>query len=511
MSRIDVAALAALSLMPVAAIAQEPIDIGSRLELFVDDLLIEEMGGGAELELHHPRREEIAFRTDAPWEGNASTYQSVFFDDGVYRMYYRGGHYLHSGGAAEELGEHPWVLCYAESDDGIHWRRPELGIVEYDGSSANNIILDEAMVASIGGDPAHTAVFRDDNPDCPEEERYKIIIVGSEPTGLYYLVSEDGLHFRIGSPEPIQTIGAFDSQNLAFWDPVREEYREYHRGFRDGVRDIMTATSPTIGSFPEPRWLEYPGAPAQHLYTNQIQPYYRAPHIFVGFPARYTDRGWLDSLHDLPGRKERLSRSEAAGRFGTAITDALFMSSRDGVTFHRWSEAFIRPGPRQRESWTYGDNYPFWGVLETASPLEDAPDELSLYASEGYWVGTDTAFRRYSLRIDGFVSVAAPFAGGDIVTKPLVFDGGALAINAETSGAGGIQVELQTVGGDPIPGYSLDDCPEILCDSLRHIVRWTGNEGDLRELSGQPIRIRFVLRDADLYSMQFVPFSEPVW
>ena len=487
--------------------AQEPIAIGSRLELMVDDFLIESMSGEARLRLHQPARREIVFRTDAPWEGNASAYQSVFRDGELYRMYYRGLHYRNSGPPAQALDEHPWFLCYAESDDGVQWRRPELGIFEFNGSTANNIILTPEFLADIGGDPAHSATFKDANPDCPPDEQYKTVILGSKPRGLFALKSADGIHFSLMSNEPIMTEGAFDSQNLAFWDPVRREYREYHRGFNQGVRDIMTSASNDFLRFLKPEWLHWPDAPTEHLYTNQIQPYYRAPHIFVGFPMRYTDRGWSEPMLALPGLEERMVRAKSSRRYGTAVTDALFITSRDGLTFKRWPEAFIRPGPRQRESWVYGDNFVFWGMVETESHLEDAPREISLYATEGYWEGADTAVRRYTLRLDGFVSANAPLPGGELVTKPLVFNGGNLALNLETSGAGGVQVEVQDAEGNAIEGYTLAECPPIFGDDLRHIVRWEHESGDVRGLAGKPIKLRFALNDADLYSFQFVPYE----
>ncbi len=292
-----------------------------------------------------------------------------------------------------------------------------------------------------------------------------------------------------------------------FWDPVAEVYREYHRSFADGVRGIMTATSPDILHFPEPQWLQYEDSPHEHLYTNQVQPYYRAPHVLMGFPMRYVDHGWTPAAVALPGLDERLIRAESSRRYGTAVTDALFMTSRDGLTFRRWREAFIRPGPRTRESWVYGDNFIFWGMVPTPSDTEDAPDEISLYATEGYWEGPGTSVRRYTIRADGFVSAAAPATGGEFVTKPIIFNGGCLALNAETSGAGGIRVEIQDPSGTPIPEYALDDCRPIVCDSLRHIVRWQYVGADLRELAGQPVRLRFELADADLYAYQFVPWD----
>ena len=160
----------------------------------------------------------------------------------------------------------------------------------------------------------------------------------------------------------------------------------------------------------------------------------------------------------------------------------------------------------------YGDNFVFWGLVETKSDTEDAPDEISLYATEGYWEGTSTSVRRYTLRVDGLVSAHANLNGGEFVTKPLTFDGGNLALNMETSGAGGVQVEIQDAQGQPIEGYRLEDCPETMGDSLRHVVRWRGRGGDVRALAGKPVRLRFVLKDADVYALQFVAYApEPEW
>jgi len=490
------------SLLPAA----KPVDIGSRRELFVDHYLIERLDR-VRLELHRPVRREVVFRTDAAWEGNGSAYQSVFPDGDRFRIYYRGGH--HPNSKAYETAKNSWeTLCVAESKDGIHWTRPELGIVEFQGSKKNNLILDKAMVSEIGGSPAHTAVFKDTNPDCPDSERYKIIIVGSKPRGLYLMVSANGTHFRLKSNKPFTTQGAFDSQNLMLWDSVGGTYREYHRAFDEGVRGIMTAASKTPDSFPKPQWLKYPGAAEQALYTNQIQPYFRAPHIFMGFPMRYNDRGWSPSMTELPGLEERQYRAKQHPRYGTTVTDAAFMTSRDGVTFHRWGEAFIRPVPARKDTWVYGDNFVFWGMIQTRSHLEGAPDEISLYATEGYWEGTFTSFRRYTLRMDSFVSAQAPLKGGKLLTKPLKFDGSQLEINFSTSAAGSVRVEIQDGAGKPVPGCTLADCNEQFGDQLDRIVSWKSGT-DVSQLSGKTVQLLFELKDADLYAFQFTNEDRP--
>lgn len=481
--------------------ADDPIDIADRRELLVDQYLIDRLDG-VHLELHRPVRREIVFRSDAPWEGNGSAYQSVFHDGDGFRMYYRGGH--HPASRAYEQHKSSWeTLCVAESDDGIHWTRPELGLVEFQGSTKNNLVLDQSMVSDIKGSPAHTAVFKDRNPDCPADERYKIVIVGRNPKGLYLLVSGDGYRFRLRNRKPFATEGAFDSQNLMFWDPVKKTYREYHRQFDQGVRGIMTATSKEPGTFPKPQWLEYPDATEQALYTNQIQPYYRAPHILIGFPMRYNDRGWSRSMKQLPGLDEREYRAKKHPRYGTTVTDAAFMTSRDGVTFHRWGEAFIRPGPAQKDSWVYGDNFIFWGMLQTKSHLAGADDEISLYATEGYWEGSSTSFRRYTLRQDGFVSASAGWKGGRLLTKPIVFDGNQLELNFATSAAGAVRVEIQDAEGTPLEGYSLGDCPEVFGDTIRRTIVWNQHGSNVSSLSGKPVRLLFELKDADVYSFCF--------
>jgi len=92
-------------------------------------------------------------------------------------------------------------------------------------------------------------------------------------------------------------------------------------------------------------------------------------------------------------------------------------------------------------------------------------------------------------------------------TRPLVFEGKALVINFATSAAGSIQVEIVEADGSAIPGFALSDCPEIYGDSIEEVVQWKGGT-DPSSLQGRPVRLRFVLRDADLYSMRFRPDVE---
>ena len=125
-----------LLIAPVLTQAQEPIEIGTRRELFVDGHLIDKLAG-AQRRLHHPLPREIAIVHNAPWEGAGSGYHSVIRDGALYRMYHRGSALGVTDGRLKIGGQ---VYCYAESRDGIHWTKPDLGLFEYNGSKQNNII-----------------------------------------------------------------------------------------------------------------------------------------------------------------------------------------------------------------------------------------------------------------------------------------------------------------------------------------------------------------------------------
>ena len=135
-----------------------------------------------------------------------------------------------------------------------------------------------------------------------------------------------------------------------FRDSVKQVYREYHRDFRNG-RGIRTSSTTDFMKWPKSRFLEYEPGRVSQLYTNQISPCYRAPHIYLGFPKRYIDRGWTESTRRLPNFEWRQLRGLVSTREGTALTEGMFMNSCHGENFHVWPEAFIRPGLRRKDNW----------------------------------------------------------------------------------------------------------------------------------------------------------------
>ena len=177
------------------------------------------------------------------------------------------------------------------------------------------------------------------------------------------------------------------------------------------------------------------------------------------------------------------------------------MSSRDGYHWHRFLEAFVRPG-RDARNWLNRNN------LLAAGTVLTAPDELSLYMLRNY-KAPSLYLERMVLRTDGFVSMHAGHGGGEFVTKPLVFEGSNLVLNFATSAAGSIHVEIQDAQGQVLPSFGLVESPLIWGDEIEYVVRWerdlaaTTSDDPLRRIAGKTVKLRFVMKDADLYSIRF--------
>jgi hypothetical protein len=455
----------------------EALQLGSRRELFVDHFLIEKMEG-TQLKLHEPHREGVALKFDQPWEGGFSGYTTVIRDGEVYRMYYRG---LPSAGKDEAPTA---VTCYAESKDGIVWTKPKLRLFEVRGTLDNNIVLTNAPFAH------NFSPFLDERQSAGSGERYKAL-AGLSPGGLHAFKSADGIHWSAMQAEAVFTKGMFDSQNVAFWSPSEQQYLCYFRTVKkvgEGYRWISRTTSKDFLHWSEPVEMEFGDTPPEHFYTNGTHPYYRAPHIYIALAKRF-----FPTKAALPAEQAKTLVGNPGYR--VASSDSIFMSTRGGSHYERaFLEAFIRPGP-SLEDWVARDNTPALGVV----PGNER--EIFIYRMSHYAQPT-SQMTRYSLRMDGFISVNAPYSGGELVTKLFTFSGNKLEINFATSAAGGIRVEIQDENGKPINGYALKDCSEMIGDQISRTVSWSvGSE--LGGLAKKPMRLRFSMKDADLYSFKF--------
>lgn len=458
------------------------MDIADRRELFVDYELIEKLEG-ARLKLHHPRPENVALRYDDPWATNGG-YVTVIKDGDTYRMYYKG---VSRPDADNADGQY---TCYAESSDGIRWEKPELGLFEVEGTRKNNVV-------HFGNGPTshNFSPFLDTKPGIPAAERFKAI-AGTKETGLLTYHSQDGVHWTAYDRPPMQPATApetrYDSQNVGFWSVHENRYCCYFRVFIDGIRTIARTTSPDFVTWTEPVLMSFGNTPMEHLYINQTHPYFRAPHIYVSLPARFM--AGRKVLSDDEGAQFEIKHHRGVG-YWQDCAEAVFMTSRGGNRYHRtFMEGFVRPG-LDRRNWASRCNYPALGVVPTGE------GEMSLYVGRHNQQPT-THLQRLSLRYDGFSSVNAPYSGGEVVTKPLSFAGSRLVLNYATGAGGHIDVEMLDADGRRIPGFGGADAARLIGDEIDRTVDWKSGSS-VAKLSGEPVKLRFSLKDADIYSFRF--------
>jgi hypothetical protein len=508
--------------------ASEPINIGSRLEPLMDEYLINQRMGSLELKLHSPVRHRDAIVLDRPWEGNTSSYATVLKHEDTFFFYYRGSGLMLTEGKVGST--HMATTCVMTSKDGIHWTRPDLGFVKRKGWENNNIILtyDPGVAINYSNLDAGNDLLSgkkvkftgavhnftpmvDPNPDCKPEARFKAL-GGHDHRLLYAFKSPDGIHWSMIQEEPVILDGMLDSQNLAFWDPVQKCYYAYYRAFKNRKgdtrkldqkkdfdhmdRDVKFATSKDFMRWTGGQWIHWRPDRMTQLYTSQIQLYPGAGHLRIGFPMRYVpNRGLYSKLN------ERIAKSSRY--YASVYTDTGLITSRDGRSFNVWPEALLRPGPSD-ENWFYSFGSTSLNLFETPSQYPDGPSEWSFYVlDQGAWFGNGVRYSRYSIRKDGFVSASSPMAGGSFVTRPIIFTGNALRINFETSANGSVRLELQGPDGAPLRGLSLADCPPLFGNSVAYTVRWNSN-ALLADYAGKPVRLKVELRDADLFTIQFV-------
>ncbi len=474
--------------------AEEPISIGSRRELFTDKVLIEKLSG-ASLRMHSPQPAGVALKFDQPWEGRFSAYITVIHDEAAkkFRMYYRGN----TGFADGTTGE---CTCYAESADGIRWTRPKLGLHAIDGSKDNNV-----MLANMPPFTHNFAPFLDRRAGVPADEHYKTLAgLGGKFGGLSAFASGDGIHWRKMQDAPVITKGAFDSQNVSFWSEAEQCYVAYFRIFTGGgtdektwqpkgVRWVSRATSKDFIHWSDATPMTSDQPLFDHIYISQTQPYFRAPHLYISTAARFMQgKAVLDA-------EQKAQVADDTKKYAALIQDcseAVLMTSRAGSTKYdrTFMEGFVRPGLDFR-NWTSRSNYPACGLVQTGAA------ELSMFVEQHYGQ-TSAQLQRFTLRLDGFASLHADYAAGEMITKPLTFTGKDLRLNLSTGAAGSVTVEIQDAGGQPVPGFTIADCQTITGDSLDRVVTWKG-AADVSSLAGKPIRLRWVLKDADVFAFRF--------
>ena len=484
-----------------------------------DSTVIDTQETTADLYVGEPIKKECVFTANSPWEGGSIGYANVFKDGDTYRMYYLGKHSVTKNGSAQNLSQatpekttiviNNMCVCYAESKDGLRWEKPNLGLCEYKGSTQNNILLRSVDLPEEGNFFDNFFAFKDENPTCPENERYKALTYHH----LYQLagwVSADGLRWTRKAVFDVK--GHFDTLNVCFFNHKTGKYNAYVRSFHDipadgdlnrGKRDVQFIQSDDFLHWSIPKRISFGDQEDYPLYTNNIMPYYRNPNILIGFPTRYVERFcWTNAFEELCGKEARLERMKNHPRFGLTLTDCVFMSSRDGKRFTRIDEALFSPEIETPNNWGYSECYPIYHLLET--PADDGVNkEISLFMPirdiVTYFNGKDmlpTQLYRYTLRVDGFAYYKGKYAKAQVVTKPFTFNGNELRVNFSTSARGGMWVILRDEDGNEIRS----------CEYVGNSIgkRIVFDDGKVQDFLGKAVTLTFILCDAKLYAFEFI-------
>jgi len=475
------------------------IDVGSKKQIFLDGLFLDSQDH-VRLTMHKPYRDgQILIKPDRPWEmdpeGNEeriSLYSCVRKEDGRVRIWY---------GSCRGVGMSEIRVAYAESEDGIHFLKPKLGLHEVDGSKENNIVLPGPRIAG-------AAVWVD--PKAPPEHRYKTqtkVYPPGQREKLEMHSSPDGIHWKLFA-EP--KVGHIDTQNIILWEPsvgrylfftrfweknldLNKRYRTVRRLESD---DLVTWENEKPIMVPDDRdWSIHPrsgvsGRPPVDFYGGAVFKYEEADQAYLMFTQSYWH--WMDW-------------GEAG--LGPATIDVQLAVSRDPEHFERIGgrSAFIGLGPEGRFDsrfiWAMpnpirmGDE--LW-IYYVASNRDHSKSKILDPAAEKDMSGIGRAV----LRLDGFVSVDADYRPGRFTTPPLRFQGNHLELNIDAAGGGSVRVELLDENREPIKGFGKDEAIPIARNSVRMPVVWKGNP-DLSALAGRTVRMRFHMTNASLYAFQF--------
>jgi len=480
--------------------------IGTRRELFWDDYMVDTELTTAEYREHELIERGPCFTCSEEYDGGESKPQKIVKWGDGYRIYYEAYNMYPNGrdGGRDFMNRRLGVI---ESKDGVNWTAPILNEVEYKGSKANNLAI--SCPASYIDNP---------DPNAPSEKKYITVRhrdLCDGHNGMFVYFSPDGVNFTEGPMVVRWKQQCFDADNKIRYNAERGVFQVYFRAFHSfedrsrewwvshkmGIRDIRYTESTDLEHWSEPKLIEFQeGAGDYPLYTNNINFYYRAPHIYYGLATRYTERHtWTAAFERLTGKEERLDRMKEHQRYGKDITDLMFMTSRDGEHFRRSEEAIATGGPEYPLNWIYGDCFFCETMIETPARFEGQDPELSLYASNGDWMFTKAQFIRYTIRIDGFASRHAGGKVKTLMTKPFRFSGDQLEMNFKTAGGGFVQVSICDLNGRPFDGYQ-SAC--LFGDKIDRVVDFPYSL-DLFTKNDIPVRLRFDMAEADVYSFKF--------
>lgn len=404
--------------------AQQPIEVGNRKQLFIDDRWFA-TSHGVHLRMNPPVKAERVIAPEMPWEQKGlQVCHTIIEHEGEYKLWYETG--VKGKQGCRDL------MCYATSQDGVHFERRNVNVFEFDGSLDNNIVV-----------PGGQAVVMLD-PTGPDESRFKMLswfaeddlwpeVQGTELRSydIYVGTSPDGIHWKLVKPAALPF--CHDTHNQMFYDTRLGTYVAYVRTHEHGrtvsrvqvddplsppfpYRDLPVTNIGSRGTRMPPRGLldvvmfcDQSDPPHTDLYTPYVHQYAWADNAYFSFPSPYRHYPVGDDSDTLAeGQDER-------GRYvNDGLLEVQLGVSRDGIHWTRpdrrpyiplglkgsydgaciyMSTGMIRKGA---EIWQY-----YLGMHYTHGQPEPYDPDLG----PGGWLC------RLVQRLDGFVSADADYTG----------------------------------------------------------------------------------------------------
>src|ERR1051326_5633538 len=510
-----------LLLSSSTAFAAPPIAVSTNTCLFLDDYFISEQSGFTRT-FHQgkPHPTAIVAETE-PWDHWICLYGDCFYDPvgKVYRMYYQTSHYP-SGVPGLSFRQD---TAYAESKDAIHWIKPKLGFVDFNGSKENNLLFHNAGAGNVFLDPKATdpkGRIKATLYFCQSDPRFG---VGDVLHDQQVLQSADGVHWEYVGPfekpkfaNPEQG-GFIDAVTVSGWDLLKQKYLANSRCY----------STHSIGEFPaagesfEPTtkrvrrraigisWSDNPQkgwSPTVMIVAADEQDDKRAAEKFAKDPTKPT---WTE-LYGMPMNVygnhyigfivlfDRVDKQDGNGGGGLQ-----FAFSNDGLN---WT----RPEPRQNAVENSDDPELWPNFAQFGAPL-DMGNEIWVFYSENNgthgvqpFIKSRGRIRAAVWRKDGFASLDA--AGkATLVTKPLATTGSKLLLNFNTEKDGYVRVGVLDAEGNPISQFNLGECQDLKGNATAKEVVWGGGSDFSDRAGGKPVRLMFELNKAHLWSFRFAP------
>ena len=457
--------------------------------LFLDATVVEKQEGltrtfhAAEKYAGNP-----VLRKDKPWEGGKAIagpylYGTVMWDQGKLRMWY---HCVGKG----------YVNCYAESEDGITWTKPNLGIIEYGGSKDNNLFLTVTQDAaekppSKERGQCHNASVIKRPWESDPAKRYALFCFGADYGFPRVAFSPDGLHWAFPPETAKKPLFASSDVLNFFFDPYKSRYAatwktRNRRGRAVGVAwsaDGLNWTKPVDG----PVFVADDLDPdATQIYGMPVFPYQG---LYIGLP-------WLYNARWIKGGDYTVNRMHEAQKDSPRTVDVQLGWSWDLINWTRppGRQPFI---PRGKKGEFDSD------MIYTARAPVRVGDKLFFYYGGCVGLHDDPNVQANiglaRLRLDGFCSMAAGDTEGWLITRREVFEVPQITINAKTAASGHVTAEVLDANDKVLPGFSREDCLLFHGDSMSHVLKWkTGAFSEKQRR--QEKKIRLFLKNADLYS-----------